>query len=117
MGRLAILNIEHWLIVPLRDDCGKFAILLLPRTFALKRERESNKKRERDSDNEGEVEWGNRVPARGQLTVATALGHVIWQRMMSAHSISQCHLVLHLSGHCGQTHTHTDTYTRKQCST
>lgn len=39
MGRLAILSIEHWLIVPLRDDCGKFAILLLPRAFALKRER------------------------------------------------------------------------------
>lgn len=50
MGRLAILNIEHWLIVPLRDDCGKFAILLLPRAFALEREsntRESEKARAR----------------------------------------------------------------------
>lgn len=46
MSRLDILNIEHWLIVPLRDDCGKFAILLLPRTFALKRERAIQKESE-----------------------------------------------------------------------
>lgn len=82
MGRLAILNIEHWLIVPLRDDCGKFAILLLPRAFALKRERAIQERARKQERGGGE----DRRESGSMGT--TDCGNSSWARHLAAHDVS-----------------------------